>query len=174
LNTSEVAKLLGVSNSTIKRWVKELGLSMERNDRGHYLFKQEDIEYLRFIQEQIQNGILLHEVIIPEKKPRKGLITTQVSEMADLKLATKIKELERKLDDKADSVTSYQLLQHRRELEDLQSQILSLSKKVESLELQLSKSKDNPQNEVAFLFDHPKAKKEKKKSRNLISSLFGF
>jgi chromosome-anchoring protein RacA len=44
MNTSEVAKLLGVSTSTIQRWVKQLELPMERNERGHYHFSSEDIE----------------------------------------------------------------------------------------------------------------------------------
>jgi chromosome-anchoring protein RacA len=173
LNTSEVAKLLGVSNSTIKRWVKELGLTMERNDRGHYLFKKEDIEFLRFIQEQIQNGILLHEVTIPEKKPRKGTLSTQVEEKPNEKVFHKITELERRLDEKADSVTSYQLLQHRRELEDLQTQITSLVKRVESLEIELSKSKKSQNTELPLIYDPPKSKREKK-SRNILSGLFGF
>ena len=49
MNTSEVAKLLGVSSSTIQRWVKQLELPMERNERGHYHFNQEDIDLLKNI-----------------------------------------------------------------------------------------------------------------------------
>ena len=169
-----MAKLLGVSNSTIKRWVKEIGLSMERNDRGHYLFKKEDIDYLRFIQEQIQNGVLLHEVIIPEKKPRKGSVSLPVNEQPEEKVLLKLKELERRIEEKADSVASYQLLQHRSELEDLQIQIMTLTKRVETLEHELNKSpKNSINNDLPLLFDQPTTKKGKK-HRNILSSLFGF
>lgn len=58
MNTNEVAKLLGVSASTIQRWIKQLQLPMERNERGHYHFSQEDIELLKEIHEQLQNGTL--------------------------------------------------------------------------------------------------------------------
>lgn len=173
MNTSEVAKLLGVSNSTIKRWVKELGLSMERNERGHYLFNQDDIEYLRFIQEQIQNGILLHEVTMPDNKPRKGTVKIVESEKASDELLSKINELERRLDTKADSVASYQLLQHRSEIEDLQNQIKMLSNRIEVLELELGKTKKSVSSDLPLVFDQPKSKREKKR-KNIISSLFGF
>lgn len=173
MNTSEVAKLLGVSNSTIKRWVKELGLSMERNERGHYLFNQEDIEYLRFIQEQIQNGILLHEVTMPDTKPRKGVVKLGESDKTNDDLLPKIKELERKIDSKADSVASYQLLQHRSEIEDLQKQIKKLTNRIEVLELELNKSKKSVSPDLPLVFDQPKSKRDKKR-KNIISSLFGF
>ena len=54
MNTSEVAKLLGVSASTIQRWVKQLGLPMEKNERGHYYFCSDDINLLKEIHEQLQ------------------------------------------------------------------------------------------------------------------------
>ncbi|MCL6573756.1 MAG: helix-turn-helix domain-containing protein, partial [Bacillus sp. (in: Bacteria)] len=43
MNTSEVAKLLGVSSSTVQRWVKQLRLPMEKNDRFHYHFNSDYI-----------------------------------------------------------------------------------------------------------------------------------
>lgn len=47
MNSSEVAKHLGVSTSTVQRWVKQLNLPMERNERGHYTFKEEDLPFWR-------------------------------------------------------------------------------------------------------------------------------
>lgn len=175
MNTGEVAKLLGVSNSTIKRWVKELGLSMERNERGHFLFNKEDIEYLQFIQEQIQNGILLHEITTPEKKMRKGTLKSVEADhnQTNEKIFLKFSELERQLDQKADAVTSYQLLQHRREIEDLKSHIKSLVDRIDTLEAELDKSKKSVNPDLPLIFDHPKSKRDKKR-KNVLSSLFGF
>jgi chromosome-anchoring protein RacA len=171
LNTGEVAKLLGVSISTVQRWVKQLKLPMEKNDRGHYLFKEEDIELLKDIHQQIQQGILLSDIAPHyERKARIGVIKDTSSEPAIEKLSSKITELEIKLNDKADSVTTYQLLQHRREIEELQNQIKSLTNKISLLEKQLS-----PQVDAEKPLTIEKASKERKtKKKNFVSHLFGF
>src|SRR5689334_7095515 len=132
MNTGEVAKLFGVSASTIQRWVKQLELPMERNDRGHYIFNEEDIEILKEIQTQIQSGSLMQEIAVShEKKQHKEVSIASEKRNPTENLASKICELEVKLNDKADSVVSYQLLQHRREIDDLQNQLNSLIKRVQ-------------------------------------------
>jgi chromosome-anchoring protein RacA len=169
--TSEVAKLLGVSQSTVQRWVKQLGLPMEKNERGHYLFKHEDIELLNEIKEQIQKGILLQDIKpLHGKKARKGLIKSNENEIANEKLLTRIVDIETKLNTKADSVTSYQLLQHRREIEEMQNHITLLMDRVETLENQIK-----PDSEVKIPIDQelPKLTKKSKK-KNIVTSLFGF
>jgi chromosome-anchoring protein RacA len=174
LNTSEVANLLGVSSSTIKRWVKQLELQMERNERGHYLFTEETIEYLKFIQDQINQGLLLNEVATSqENQVRKGSVK-KFEKKANLEtIEAKIEQLERRLNDKADSVTSYQLLQHRSEIEDLQNLIHSLSYKIEKLEAELIDLKKSSANEQQNEFEMGKNMKKSKK-KNIFSSLFGF
>jgi chromosome-anchoring protein RacA len=173
MNTSEVAKLLGVSASTIQRWVKQLELPMERNERGHYHFNNEDIDLLKNIQTQIQNGTLLQEIApVQEKKIRKGTVKATPETNAELeRLYTIVSELEAKVNSKADSVASYQLLQHRREIEDLQSQVIDLTKKVESLQSQLYESKITTLPEKPLAFEQGKLNRKKK---NFVSSLFGF
>jgi chromosome-anchoring protein RacA len=173
MNTSEVAKLLGVSTSTIQRWVKQLELPMERNERGHYHFSSEDIEILKKIHEQLQNGTLIQEIVpLKEKKnPRKGAVKAVEENQALEKLMTKINELENKLNSKADSVASYQLLQHRREIEDLQHLVNVLTEQVGQLQKQVSELKITKQIEEPLVFDHSKVKRKKK---NIVSSLFGF
>jgi chromosome-anchoring protein RacA len=175
LNTSEVAKLLGVSVSTVKRWVKQLGLPMERNDRGHYLFTDETIQYLKFIQNQINSGILLHEISpFPEKNIRTGTVkATMEKDPIVEELASKLNSLERRLEEKADSVTSYQLLQHRREIEDLQNLVKSLNGQIEELESQLSNLKQSITPDLSLAYDQQKKMKNTKK-KNIFSSLFGF
>ncbi|WP_191559963.1 MerR family transcriptional regulator [Metabacillus idriensis] len=172
MNTSEVAKLLGVSPKTVQRWVKQLNLQMERNELGHYLFTDEDISTLRDIKEQLNQGILFQEVKVAEKKPaRKGLVKADAQENipAFQEILQKLAELDQKVNSKADGVVSYQLLQHRREIEELNGRIAELESKIESLE----KQKEKHPKEQALVFDHSSIPK-KQKRRNLISSIFSF
>ena len=173
MNTSEVAKLLGVSTSTVQRWVKQLELPMERNERGHYHFNSEDIEVLKKIHEQLQNGTLIQEITpIKEKKvPRKGAAKAVENHHAFEDLTAKVSKLEIELHSKADSVVSYQLLQHRREIEDLQSQVNELTKQLEQFQKILSKVNIPSQLDDPIVFDSSKGKRKKK---NIVSSLFGF
>ncbi|RDU35741.1 chromosome segregation protein [Neobacillus piezotolerans] len=134
MNSSEVAKLLGVSTSTVQRWVKQLNLPMERNERGHYTFNEEDIALLENIRDQIQKGALLQDVApVAVKESRKG--TVKVAEMhPDMeKVLLMFADLERRMDGKADSVAAYQLLQHRKEIEELQAQVAALAAAFENM-----------------------------------------
>ena len=56
MNTKAVAKLLGTSVSTIQRWVKQLNIEMERNELGHFIFSEENIELLKEVKQQLQQG----------------------------------------------------------------------------------------------------------------------
>jgi len=172
MNTSEVAKLLGVSASTVQRWVKQLELPMEKNERGHYHFSREDMNLLKGIHEQLQNGILLHEITpVNEKKSvRKGSVKAVEYEKAIEHLLTKVSELEISMNAKADSVTSYQLLQHRREIDELQEQVKVLTQQVGQLQNKLNELTPPVQIEKPIVFDHKKVKRKKK---NFVSSIFG-
>ncbi len=173
MNTSEVAKLLGVSVSTIQRWIKQLELPMERNERGHYHFNSENIELLKRVHEQLQNGTLLQDITPLKgiKEKRKGKVIAAENNNAMEKLFSKIRELEIGLNGKADSVASYQLLQHRMEIEDLQEKIQKLTQKVDQLENQISSLSQPAKVEKPIVLDHGNVKRKK---RNFVSSLFGF
>ncbi|SDN74104.1 MerR family transcriptional regulator [Bacillus sp. OK048] len=172
MNTSEVAKLLGVSASTIQRWVKQLELPMDRNERGHYHFNNKDIELLKTIQTQIQNGTLLQEIVpIKEKKPRKGLVKAPENNAELERLYMIVTELEAKVNSKADSVASYQLLQHRREIEELQGQVRELTNQVKSLQSQLFEANKSSLPDKPLVLDEGKIKRKKK---NIVSTWFGF
>lgn len=172
VNTTEVAIVLGVSVSTVQRWVKQLDLPMERNDRGHYYFKDEDIQLLKNIQEQLQNGAVLAEIapVTEKKSPRKGTIKTVEQDKTIDLLMTKVKEIEINLHAKADSVTSYQLLQHRREIEELQNHITELTNKFDRLQQEFNELKPVQETERPYVLDNSKVKRKKK---NLVSTLFG-
>jgi chromosome-anchoring protein RacA len=172
MNSAEVAKLLGVSVSTIQRWVKQLNLPMERNERGHYFFNNDDIQLLKEIKEQLQNGVLLQDIApIKEIKPsRKGVLKTIDNNNELKELKEKVKEIEVSVHSKADSVVSYQLLQHRREIEELQENIKNLTNLVEKLQTELTKMKSASEEKPFVLSDG----KVKRKKKNIVSSFFSF
>lgn len=175
MNTAAVANVLKVSSSTIHRWVKQLDLEVERNDLGHYVFSEEKIEQLKHVQEQINKGIPLLEVTVDKKKSLKGEIKPTVHDELEKKYLAKLKSLEEKINQKADDVVSYQLLQHRREIEDLQNKVAKLNERIEILESKQSVQTKNNPTENLIVFDQKNTKKKKKiKKKNIITTLFGF
>ncbi|PLR81750.1 MerR family transcriptional regulator [Bacillus sp. V33-4] len=173
MNTTAVAKLLGVSSSTIQRWVKQLDLHMQRNDLGHYSFTEDDIKLLAGIKEQVQNGVLLQEVTVTVQRPRKGTVKGQLENKDTEKLLSKVSYLESRLEEKADNVVSYQLLQHRSEIEELQNEVMSLTDRIEALEASQIHTDQHHAPEKKLVFEQSTLLKRPKK-RKLISSLFGF
>lgn len=171
MNSSEVANHIGVSQSTILRWVKQIGLPLEKNERGHYLFSSNDIEQLKEIQEQIQKGILLQDISFTQlKQVRKGLVRSCENEFEMTKLESKLNNLETRLNSKADSVTSYQLLQHRNEIEELQNHIAILVNRIESLEKQIKPLQNRGHSPEIDTLPVPR----KSKRNGIVNSIFGF
>jgi len=173
MNTSAVAKMLGVSPSTIQRWVKQANLQMERTELGHYQFSEESIQVLQDIQEQLNNGVLLQDLKLKGKKPRKATVTVAPNDSMMEKLLERMDRLENKLNGKADDVVSYQILQHRRELEDLQNEIARLNEVIVGLQQAAAHFEEgaNEENKASF---SPVASFRKLKKRSFISSFFGF
>lgn len=171
MNTNAVAKLLGVSPSTIQRWVKHANLKMNRNELGHYIFRNEDIEVMKKIQEQINNGILLQDIAAAAKKTRHATIKKEIQQPDYEKLTKKIKELEMKVDRKADEIVSYQLLQHRREIEELNEHIKTLTERIELLEEQQTQS--SPSSHLVATTSEETNFIKKLKKKSLFSSIFG-
>lgn len=169
MNTRAVAQLLGISTSTVQRWVKQLNLEMEKNEQGHYIFSEENIETLKQIKLQLQQGLPLHDISADSKK-RSGSLKTVHSEENIDKLAVKINQIEGSLHQKADSVVSYQLLQHRREIEDLQEQISSLSDRLAQIEGLLHKEAELA---AASEIIHVKDKKTNRKKYKWLQIILG-
>ncbi|CAM3866958.1 MerR family transcriptional regulator [Mesobacillus zeae] len=174
MNTNAVAKLLGVSQSTIQRWVKQANLKMSRNELGHYVFSEDSIEVLKHIQEQVNNGVLLQEIAAARQTVRTGTVK-QVkqpdSNAAVEKLIEKVSDLERRIDGKADDVVTYQLLQHRREIEELNGQVRQLMTLIETLEQQ-NESKEETVPDLSL--EGPSKLMNKFKKKKIIGMLFGF
>ncbi|WP_338469405.1 MerR family transcriptional regulator [Niallia sp. XMNu-256] len=169
MNTKSVADLLGISTRTVQRWVKQLGLEMARNDLGHFIFTEEDIELLKQVKKQLEDGVLLQDITVKANN-RTGVVRSVQTEMqqTDLEeIEEKIKNLELSLYQKADSVVSYQLLQHRREIEELQNQITNLKEQISNLEKLLIREV-----QTAASLEETKIKPRKKKS--FLKGIFGF
>lgn len=157
MNTNAVSQLLGVSSSTVQRWVKHLGLEMERNEFGHYLYSEDDIESLKEFQKELQKGVPIQSISI-EKKTRQGTaVVKKHSPFNDEKWMEKIRELESRLNNKADSVVAYQLMQHRSEIEELQKKVAMLEEQLDELEEKQFSVEDSP------LEDESKDERKKKK-----------
>ena len=160
LNTKSVAEMLGISTRTVQRWVKQLNLNMARNDLGHFIFTEENIEQLKQVKKQLDEGILLQDITL-EKSKRSGIVKNSQPEKNKEEiqevLEDKISLLETSLYQKADSVVSYQLLQHRREIEELQEQVSYLTGRLSDLE------------ELFFLVNETAASLDQKQFENPIS-----
>lgn len=173
MNTSAVAKMLGVSPSTIQRWVKQANLQMERTELGHYQFSEESIEVLKDIKDQLNNGVLLQDLKLKGKKPRKATVAAPQNDALLDKLMQRMDHLENKLSGKADDVVSYQILQHRREIEELQTEIARLNEVIDGMQQAAAHLEEPAKEENKSIFS-PVTSFRKLKKRNFISSFFGF
>ena len=164
MNTKSVAELLEISTSTVLRWVKQLNIEMERNEHGHFIFSEEKINILKDVKQQLQNGIPIQDISI-DKTKRTGVAKTVSPESNMSQLEEKVIQMETSLNKKADSVVSYQLLQHRREIDDLQEQVSFLVNRLAEIEEVLIKQK-----EMAATVEEEIIPKKKK---NLFKAIFG-
>lgn len=158
MNTNEVAKTLGVSSSTVKRWVKQLSIDPARNSKGHFIFTKEEFSQLEQYHTQDQFHSI-QTMPIPNNE-----------EFEKLKL--KVNELELKLYKKADGVASIQLLQHRNELEELLTIVNELTSRIDHLETQMSKTKKPPAVTKPLALDTLQTTRKRK--RKITKLMFGF
>lgn len=177
MNTKAVSSLLGVSQSTVKRWVKQLDFEMDRNEHGHYIFTNENIEQLKEIQSKTNSTVL--QETTKKKMPRRAAIQVdcQVNDNSQVNvnyLISKVESLEKQLEQKADSVASYQLLQHRREIEDLQNQVQLLTKRLETLEQKQNEMSQQTSMDQQLIIERPKHLTKKTRKIKMFTKIFGF
>lgn len=115
--TSDVAKKLNVSSNMISKIAKEL--HMNKDEQGFYIFTEKDITKI---------NIYISKKNI-EKSPT---FDNQLQQ-----LLKRIKENEYTISQKADNVVTFQLLQHRQELEEFRKEIGNLNQKIDILKEQL-------------------------------------
>lgn len=173
MNTNEVAKEIGVSSKTIQRWVKQLNIPVARNELGHYEFHDDIVQLLKEVKHQMNEGVILHDIRLPiheetaqqlsptvetsDSSKRIEALEEQVKQLLQQQthvshIEARFQEMERKLAKKADEGVSYQLLQHRREIEELTA-------KLECLTATLTKPKPSKEKEKEKA--HPEMKKKR-------------
>lgn len=155
LKTKTVSEELGVNPTTVQRWVRHFNIQCDKNEHGHYLFRQEDIEQLKEIKSQLDNGLLMSDIQIQSiQTTDKSLeLPTQFEEKFS-RLNAAIESLEKKIEEKADSVVSYQMLQHASELEELIKKMENMEARLQDLEVALLKN--NYPEERLYVKEKPK------------------
>jgi chromosome-anchoring protein RacA len=155
LKTKTVSEELGVNPTTVQRWVRHFNIQCDKNEHGHYLFKQEDIEQLREIKAQLDNGLLMSDIQIQsfQTSEKSVELPTQFEDKFD-RLNEAIRALEKKVEEKADAVVSYQMLQHASELEELIKKMENMEARLQDLEVALLKN--NYPEEKLYVKEKPK------------------
>lgn len=168
-STRDVAVKLGVSTTTVKRWVAFFQGWFQKDEFGHYVFLAEDVNRLRIIKEQLQEGKTMQSIMdahnnsIPrEKAPSPLPLPIETDE-----LRKRISQLELLLGQKADDIVNVQVLQHRNELEEIRKMVQALAADVETIQRSLSRHSERT---LASLRETPKATKKK----SFLSMLFSF
>ncbi|EXX87782.1 RacA protein [Paenibacillus darwinianus] len=152
MKTKDMAQTLGVSQTTVKRWVARFPDAFRKDRYGHYAFSEQDIERIRYIQLMVEQGLGLDEITLPQADINPALQPAAAAEepcdaggdagshpvgLTDDLLMT-VARIEAALAQKADEVVSFQYLKQREELEDLRSTVERLMEKVEALRKQLA------------------------------------
>ncbi|WP_246625093.1 MerR family transcriptional regulator [Fictibacillus nanhaiensis] len=155
LKTKTVSEELGVNPTTVQRWVRHFNIPCDKNEHGHYLFKQEDIEQLREIKIQLDNGLLMSDIQIESfSTPEKSFELPIHFEEKFKRLNEAIESIEKKVEEKADAVVSYQMLQHASEVEELIKKMENMESRLQDLEVTLLK-KNYPE-ETLYVKEKPK------------------
>ncbi|WP_257351803.1 MerR family transcriptional regulator [Pseudalkalibacillus decolorationis] len=141
IKTKAASKKLNVNPTTIQRWVKYFEIPCPKNDHGHYLFRESDIEQLQSIQEQLNQGMQMSDIKLQKQAKREDHPKRKsgLKEMDDRfkQLQSELDILDQKVSQKADEVLSYQVLQHRKDLDQMSTRLTDLEEKMIVLEEQL-------------------------------------
>ncbi|MGO4888065.1 chromosome-anchoring protein RacA [Anaerobacillus sp. MEB173] len=159
LKTKAVSELLDVNPTTVQRWVKYFNIPCKTNDKGHYLFESNHIDLLKEVKSQLNSGLQMREIIIDtldKSNKKEEPIAVAIYERQSDEMIGKIEELESKISGKADEVVSYQVLQHRAEIDQMMQTIKEMKERIHFLEEKLA---DNPNNVVELPTETKKSKK---------------
>jgi chromosome-anchoring protein RacA len=139
LKTKEAAAALGVSPTTVKRWASTKPERFRKDASGHYIFLPEDLSVLASVK---GTGEPVDAAGDPAPLPVPAVRLGQAREPEGPRsavppgweeLTDRLRELERGLDRKAGEVVTYQILEHRRELDELRASVRELACSLDSL-----------------------------------------
>ncbi|MEC2715850.1 chromosome-anchoring protein RacA [Bacillus cereus] len=156
---------------------KQKNLTIHKNKYPHFIYTQDDVDQIlqhhRFQKDKTQNSQSTQKASsneVEELKTQVNTIVQNISSNDFEQLANQLNTITRRLDrmeeqmqDKANDVVTYQLLQHRREMEEM-------LERIQKLEAALTKE------EPIYITpdSKPTYEREKKpKRRKMIFSIFG-
>ncbi|UQZ34093.1 hypothetical protein C2I18_11475 [Paenibacillus sp. PK3_47] len=140
LKTKEAADLLSVSQTTIKRWAAIFPEFFPKDRFGHYTFSERQVGLLIHIKDRIDNGEQLDSInlqLAPQEEetaPEQSHPSAAMQAEPIQEMHSRMDYIERLLEHKADEVVSVQLLQQRKELEDMRQMIQQLAVSLEHIQ----------------------------------------
>ena len=172
VNSATVAAKVDVSTKTLRKWIKEFDVECTKNEHGHYVFDDKDYSVFCDIRDHLKKGIPTHEIIV--KTSRRGIVR-EVNNKNEHPLQHQLENLmermelnEQRIEQKASDVVSYQLLQHRNEIEELNERI----EKLETYIQQLEKEKRERRQKQEHLLSIQQSQKASKPKRRKVASFF--
>ncbi|MGJ9381996.1 helix-turn-helix domain-containing protein [Salipaludibacillus sp. CF4.18] len=138
--TKEIAEEFGVNPSTVQRWVKYFQLPYTSTSQGHFEMDQKTFQKLKHIHLDTKTGKKLRDISftntsLSEPSILKGRMVSanQLDERFE-RLGIQLDHLDRKLQTKADEVVEYQVLQQRKEINELNDLVVQLTERLTSME----------------------------------------
>ncbi|WP_404350342.1 MerR family transcriptional regulator [Sutcliffiella horikoshii] len=169
LKTHEVAKELGMAPRTVRKWVQKYEIPCRKNDYGHYVYDEEALARLETLKASGEVAGALDIAFDTDiKEVQFENMSTRNEESKALEhrlenLTERVSRTERMVQQKADEVVSYQLLQQRKEIEELTKTVDRLEKMIDQMQTPVKKI------EPPLIFDQP----PQQKRRNVFRSIFG-
>lgn len=167
LKTHEVAKELGMAPRTIRKWVKKYKIPCVKNDYGHYVYDQKAIALLETLKasSEVVGTLEVYEDVLKNKETVMNNDHSHHSKELQMEnILERMNRAEQLLEQKADEVVSYQLLQQRQEIEELTRKIEKLETIIQTLQDSSVKKYEPP-----LIFDQP----IKSKRRSVFRTIFG-
>ncbi|PYZ94553.1 hypothetical protein CR194_03195 [Salipaludibacillus keqinensis] len=143
--TKDIADELRVNPSTVQRWIKYFQLPYEVNKHGHFELTEETYQKLHHIHSETKEGKKMRHISLSEAtssiniRPKEKMVPAQRLDERIEKLIIQVEQLDRNLHTKADEVVEYQVLNHRKEINELNGLISQLTQRLKVLEDELSK-----------------------------------
>ncbi|MDG5787549.1 MerR family transcriptional regulator [Evansella sp. AB-P1] len=145
LKTKDVADQLGVSQKTVRRWMKQFHIKCEVNEAGHFLFNEEQYRQLKIVHERVNAGKVLSEISLSNEDKQDILNPMISSEELDERfnrLLFQIELLDRKIQSKAEDVVEIQTFQHRREIDEITESLEQFNNRLNRIEQTLNNEAD--------------------------------
>lgn len=139
MKTKDVSEFLGISQTNIKRWASHYPHYFNKNQLGHYVFTEQEVNMLLYIKNEVSQGHALPQIPLPVIPVSLPLHEPSISNKPYVdqpmdEVLSRIREVERSLQNKADDVVSTQVLHHRAELEELRKMIEQIAVSVEKMQ----------------------------------------